>query len=108
MPARKGKLKIHKIRDFEFNKVPYKIVWKKKRFKPDDCYAEVESPDSKSPKMWIGPEAHKKDSKLLLKALLDESFHVYQFHVDNDFVDKYSSEVSQFLHDIGFHVDQKE
>lgn len=105
----KSKLKIKKVRNFIFNNTEYSIVWKKKPFKKWNSHqAEVESPDDTNPKMRIAPETYRNDSLKLLKALLDESFHVFQFHVDNDFVDKYSEQVGQFLHDIGYHVDIKD
>ncbi len=56
----------------------------------------------------IAPTTFKKCDLQLLKALLDECFHIYAPTVENEFVDTFSEQVGEFLYKVGYHLDKEQ
>lgn len=109
----KNQLKFKRIREFKFDEKTYKIVWKNKKFKEGAKIrhhrAETEAPSENQPEMRISPNAWLGGELSLLQTLIDETVHCYPalWELDNNFVDKFSDQLGEFLFSIGFRLQKK-
>ena len=101
---RTNKLKTIKHHNFAGNK--YRVVWEK----PVDEHGEhggvelnglCEEPSAYGRKITIDPNLEQKE---LLKTAIDESIHASLWALDNEFVDKMSESIGEFLWRMGYRI----
>lgn len=102
---RQPKLKAIKEHTFAGNK--YKIAWEKPTDWKDDQGRPVEltglcdPPDEPGKTIMIDPDV---DELVFLKTIVDEGIHACDFSIDNDYVDRMSETIGEFLWRVGFRL----
>ena len=89
--------KLKKIKSHTFAGKKYKV---KVKYLPPDRMAQCDHPETKEKAIIIDPRHH--EERDLLKSLLDESLHCFDFRIENDVVDKFAFDIANFLIRAGF------
>lgn len=95
--------KLKTIKSHTFNEKKYKILWRKPlyRGKKNPPLGTCDPPHKKNKKITINP---KLTQKKLLAVMIDEAFHGCFWPIENDFVDKISDSMSEFLWRAGWRM----
>jgi hypothetical protein len=100
---------LSKIKHHNFAGNKYRLKWEK----PVDIYNEhggaeinglCEDPSTPNRKITIDPDLPEKE---LLATMIDEGVHASIWQLENDFVDKLSDSLSEFLWRAGFRLTMK-